>query len=136
MTRLALLLATSLLAAPAVGQDNLAASVNADMPALMPVYRDLHEHPELSFQETRSAALLARQARALGFEVTEGVGKTGVVAVMKNGTGPTLHRCAQTWTALPLEEKTGPGSSPRPPPPPRRPASPARSCTPAATTPT
>ena len=90
MTRLALLLAATLLATPAVAQDDLSASIAADLPTLMPVYRNLHEHPELSFQETRSAALLAKQARALGFEVTEQVGKTGVVAVMKNGAGPTL----------------------------------------------
>ena len=109
MTRLsplALLLASTLSAAPALAQDDLRQSVAADLPTLMPVYRDLHEHPELSFQETRSAALLAKQARALGFDVTEKVGRTGVVAVMRNGAGPTLLVRAD-MDGLPVKEDTG-----------------------------
>ena len=70
--------------------DELRDAVAADLPALVELYKDLHANPELSFQEVETAAKLAARARALGFEVTTGVGKTGVVAVMKNGDGPTV----------------------------------------------
>ena len=53
----------------------------------MPIYRDLHQNPESSLQEHRSTKIMADAARAAGFAVTEGVGKTGVVAVLKNGAG-------------------------------------------------
>jgi hippurate hydrolase len=81
-------------------------AVRQDMPELMALYRDLHQHPELSMQETRTAALLAAEARRLGFDVTEGVGGTGVVAVLENGAGPTLLLRAD-MDALPVEEQTG-----------------------------
>ncbi|MBO9575480.1 MAG: amidohydrolase [Sphingobium sp.] len=81
-------------------------AVDAQMPDLMALYRDLHANPELSFQEVRTSAKLAEIARKLGFEVTEKVGQTGVVAVMKNGPGPVLLIRAD-MDALPLEEKTG-----------------------------
>lgn len=87
-------------------QDTLRADIAADMPDLMKTYRDLHAHPELSFQETRTAAKLAADARKLGFEVTEGVGKTGVVAVMKNGNGPVVMLRAD-MDGLPVVEQTG-----------------------------
>jgi amidohydrolase len=80
--------------------------VRADMPALMAIYRDFHANPELSMQETRSAGILADEARKLGFEVTTGVGKTGVVAVMRNGAGPVLLLRAD-MDALPVVEQTG-----------------------------
>ena len=86
--------------------DTLREGVAEDMPELMELYRDLHEHPELSFEETATAAKLAARARAMGFEVTEGVGKTGVVAVMKNGDGPTVLIRAD-MDALPVIEQTG-----------------------------
>ena len=70
------------------------------------VYRDLHAHPELAFQEVRTAARLAAEMRALGFEVTEKVGRTGVVAVLRNGAGPTLLVRTEL-DGLPMEEKTG-----------------------------
>jgi hippurate hydrolase len=70
------------------------------------VYKDIHEHPELGFQETRTAAKLAAEMRALGFEVTEHVGKTGLVAIFKNGPGPMVMVRTEL-DALPLEEKTG-----------------------------
>lgn len=82
------------------------ARIEAAMPALLDLYRDLHAHPELSFQEVGTAAALATRARALGFDVTEQVGRTGVVAVMRNGPGPVLMIRAD-MDALPLEEKTG-----------------------------
>ncbi|MDB5672864.1 MAG: amidohydrolase [Alphaproteobacteria bacterium] len=95
----------AVLAWPAAA-DPLADQVKADMPELMIFYRDLHSHPELSMQETRSAGLLAAEARKLGFEVTTGVGKTGVVAVMRNGPGPVLLIRAD-MDALPVIEQTG-----------------------------
>ena len=81
-------------------------AIRGDMPQLMDLYRDLHAHPELSMQEIRTPALLAPQIRKLGFEVTEHVGKTGVVAVMKNGAGPVLLIRAD-MDALPVREQTG-----------------------------
>ena len=86
--------------------DELKDAVAADMPGLMEVYRDLHANPELSFQEVETAAKLAARARALGFEVTEGVGRTGVVAVMENGEGPTVMLRAD-MDGLPVVEQTG-----------------------------
>ena len=75
-------------------------------PALEALYRDIHQHPELAFQETRTAAVLAARMRALGFTVTEHVGKTGVVAILRNGAGPTVMVRTEL-DALPLTEKTG-----------------------------
>ncbi len=74
--------------------------------SLQSLYQDLHAHAELSFQETRTAAILATRMRELGFEVTEGVGRTGVVAVLRNGPGPTVM-VRTDMDGLPLEEKTG-----------------------------
>jgi len=73
---------------------------------LVTLYKDLHAHPELAFQEIRSAALMAAEARAAGFAVTEAVGKTGVVAVLVNGSGPTLLIRAD-MDGLPVKEETG-----------------------------
>ncbi|WP_223279326.1 amidohydrolase [Streptomyces sp. SDr-06] len=70
------------------------------------IYRDLHAHPELSFAEHRTAAEVARRAREFGCEVTEGVGRTGVVAVLANGPGPTVLLRAD-FDALPVTERTG-----------------------------
>ncbi len=81
-------------------------AVAADMPTLMALYRDLHANPELSMQEVRTPAKLAAEARKLGFTVTEKVGKTGVVAVMKNGPGPVLLLRAD-MDGLPVIEQTG-----------------------------
>jgi hippurate hydrolase len=102
------LLAAVLLAsltAPAAA-DPIADQVKADMPSLMTLYRDLHANPELSMQEVRSAARMAAEAKKLGFQVTTGVGKTGVVAVMKNGPGPVLLMRAD-MDGLPVAEQTG-----------------------------
>jgi hippurate hydrolase len=84
----------------------LADGIKADMPQLMALYRDLHANPELSMQEVRTPAKLAAEVRKLGFQVTEHVGKTGVVAVMKNGPGPVLLIRAD-MDALPVKEETG-----------------------------
>ncbi|OLL75529.1 N-acetyl-L,L-diaminopimelate deacetylase [Pseudonocardia sp. Ae168_Ps1] len=73
---------------------------------LADLYRDLHRHPELSFAETRTAGIAADRLRAAGFEVTEGVGRTGVVGVLRNGDGPTALLRAD-MDALPVAEDTG-----------------------------
>lgn len=98
-------LAVALLAgsAPAATLDE---AVSADLPSLMTIYRDLHSHPELSRQEVRTSAILAAEARKLGYAVTEHVGGTGVVAVMKNGPGPVVL-IRTDMDALPVLEKTG-----------------------------
>lgn len=75
-------------------------------PALVDLYKDLHRHPELGFREDRTAAIVADRLRASGFEVTTGVGKTGVVGVLKNGPGPTALLRAD-MDALPVREDTG-----------------------------
>ena len=81
-------------------------SFEADYPKLDALYKDLHAHPELAFQEVKTAAKLAAEMRALGFEVTEKVGRTGLVAIYKNGDGPTILVRTEL-DALPMEEKTG-----------------------------
>jgi len=80
--------------------------VNGMYPKLEDVYKDIHAHPELGFQETRTAAKLAAEMSAMGFQVTEKVGKTGVVAIFRNGPGPTVLVRTEL-DALPMEEKTG-----------------------------
>ncbi len=69
-------------------------------------YKDIHSHPELSMQETRTAGLAAGRLRAAGFEVTEAVGHTGVVGLLRNGPGPTVMLRAD-MDALPVKEATG-----------------------------
>ncbi|NVD43684.1 amidohydrolase [Qipengyuania atrilutea] len=86
--------------------DELGDAVASDMPELMKLYRDLHANPELSMQEFETSAKLAKRMRALGFEVTEKVGKTGVVSVMKNGEGPVVMLRAD-MDGLPVTEQTG-----------------------------
>ncbi len=107
MIKLTVVAATALLALSASARaDTLKQQIAADLPGLMAIYRDLHQNPELSFQEVRSAAIMAKAARAAGFEVTEKVGKTGVVAVLRNGPGPTVLIRAD-MDALPVIEQTG-----------------------------
>src|SRR4051794_38985640 len=69
-------------------------------------YRDLHEHPELSFQEHRTASKIIEGLRGLSLEVTGGVGGTGVIAVLRNGEGPVVMLRAD-MDALPVAEQTG-----------------------------
>ncbi|WP_037502966.1 amidohydrolase [Sphingomonas jaspsi] len=105
MTRsLIALLAATTIAAPvfAAGVDT---AVKVDMPQLMTLYRDLHASPELSMEEVKTSAKLAVEMRKLGFTVTEKVGKTGVVSVLKNGAGPTLLIRAD-MDGLPVVEQT------------------------------
>ena len=115
------------LAAPAAAQDQaLADAVAADYPYVFELYKHFHQNPELSFKESESAKRMKSELEGLGFNVTtgvgdkwtkakakkdagavlEGVGGYGLVAIMKNGDGPTLMMRAD-MDALPLEEKTG-----------------------------
>jgi hippurate hydrolase len=87
-------------------QRSLAIDVDAIYPDIEALYKDLHRNPELAFQETRTVATLAARLKSLGFEVTTGVGKTGIVAIMKNGAGPTVMLRTEL-DALPVAEKTG-----------------------------
>jgi amidohydrolase len=82
------------------------ADVDAIYPDIEALYIALHQHPELAFQEVQTAAKLAARVKALGFDVATGVGKTGIVAVMKNGPGPTVMLRTEL-DALPVAEKTG-----------------------------
>src|SRR5689334_23636259 len=70
------------------------------------VYKDIHAHPELSMQERRTASIAAAWLRQQGYEVTEGVGGTGVVGVLRNGDGATVLLRAD-MDALPIQESTG-----------------------------
>ena len=81
------------------------AEVDAIYPDIEKLYIDLHRHPELAFNEVQTAAKLAARMKALGFDVTSGVGKTGIVAVMKNGPGPVVMLRTEL-DALPVSEKT------------------------------
>jgi amidohydrolase len=79
--------------------------IDAIYPQMRTLYEDLHRNPELSLHEEKTAAKVAEQLRKLGFEVTTGVGNTGVVGVLKNGPGPTVMIRAEL-DALPVLEKT------------------------------
>ena len=87
---------------------------DAELPSLITIYKDLHTHPELSTHEERSAAIVAKELKAAGFEVTEKVGKYdkpgltcyGVIGVMKNGDGPTVA-VRTDLDGLPVREETG-----------------------------
>ena len=80
--------------------------VEAEYPSLLGIYTNLHAHPELSFMEVKTAALVARELRALGFTVTEKVGNTGVVGVLTNGHGPTVL-VRGDMDGLPVQENSG-----------------------------
>jgi amidohydrolase len=90
----------------ASGANSEASEVDASYAKAYALYVDLHQHPELSGAETRTSAKLAGELRALGYEVTEHVGGTGIVAVLKNGPGRTVMLRTEL-DALPVEEKTG-----------------------------
>jgi len=77
----------------------------AVLPTLEAAYKDIHAHPELSMQEVRTAGIAAKHLQDNGFEVTTGVGKTGVVGLLRNGTGPTVMLRAD-MDALPIREAT------------------------------
>ena len=97
-----------------IAQQTPQSLADAELPSLLGIYRDLHSHPELSGYEERTAALIAKELRAAGCQVTEHLGKYensklkgyGVVGVMKNGDGPTVL-VRTDMDALPVEEETG-----------------------------
>ena len=100
---------------PVFAQDKTPEKIAAsELPSLLSIYKDLHAHPELSTREEKSAALVAKELRAAGCEVTENFGKYdnpnlkcyGVVGIMKNGAGPTVL-VRTDLDALPVEEDTG-----------------------------
>ncbi len=93
-------------AAIAAAQAPPSKEVEAVYPDAHALYLDLHENPELSTHEVQTAAKLATRLRGLGYEVTERVGGTGIVAILKNGAGPTVMLRTEL-DALPVEEKTG-----------------------------
>ncbi len=86
--------------------DQWSANLQSLLPDLEALYTDIHANPELSMQETRTAAIAAAHLRQAGFEVTTGVGNTGVVGLLRNGDGPTVMLRAD-MDALPVAEATG-----------------------------
>jgi hippurate hydrolase len=100
------LLPVAFMSGQAQSAQEIAAEVDAVYPQAETLYLDLHRHPELSSHEQQTAAKLASGLRALGYEVSTGVGRTGVVGVLKNGNGPVVLLRTEL-DALPVEEKTG-----------------------------
>lgn len=84
----------------------LSTKIDQILPLVESVYKDFHLNPELSMQETRTASIAAKMLREAGYEVTEGVGKTGVVGLLHNGKGATVMLRAD-MDALPVKEATG-----------------------------
>ncbi len=84
----------------------VAALVAQDEPRLLEIFKDLHAHPELGFQEVRTAAMVAKELKELGYETHTGIGKTGVVGILKNGKGPVVM-FRSDMDALPVLELTG-----------------------------
>jgi hippurate hydrolase len=103
---LAALFSTISLARAQTSRDDLSKRVDDLYPSLEKLYLDLHQHPELSLHEQKTAAKMAAELRSAGFEVTEGVGGTGVVGVLRSGPGPTVLLRTEL-DALPVPEKTG-----------------------------
>ncbi len=112
---LLLILSLSILSAgPAFAQQTPQSLAEAELPSLLTIYKDLHTHPELSTHEERSSAIVAKELKLAGCEVTEHVGKYekpgatcfGVIGVMKNGAGPTVL-VRTDLDALPVHEETG-----------------------------
>ena len=89
-----------------ISTDQLQEKLERLLPDIEALYKDVHAHPELSMQESRTAGLAAERLQVAGYEVTEGVGKTGVVGLLRNGDGPTVMLRAD-MDALPIEEATG-----------------------------
>src|SRR5256714_710611 len=109
-----LVFAFALVSVPLFGQQTPQQIADAELPSLLTIYKDLHTHPELSTHEERSAAIVAKELKAAGYEVTEKVGKYdkpgltsyGVIGVMKNGDGPVVA-VRTDLDALPVHEETG-----------------------------
>jgi amidohydrolase len=106
--------ALALASSPLLAQQTPQSIADAELPSLITIYKDLHTHPELSTHEERSAAIVAKELKAAGCEVTERVGKYdkpdltcfGVIGVIKNGDGPVVA-VRTDLDALPVHEETG-----------------------------
>ena len=111
---LLILLSSSLSGGLAFAQQTPQSLADAELPSLLAIYKDVHTHPELSGHEERTAAIVAKELRAVGCDVTENFGKYdkpnlkcyGVIGVMKNGAGPTVL-VRTDMDALPVKEETG-----------------------------
>jgi amidohydrolase len=111
---LSILSLSILISAPAFAQQTPQSLADAELPSLLAIYKDIHSHPELSGHEERTSAMIAKELRAAGCQVTDHLGKYenpklkgyGVVGVMKNGDGPTVL-VRTDMDALPVEEQTG-----------------------------
>ena len=114
ISSLSILSLSILLSVATFAQQTPQSLADAELPSLLTIYKDLHTHPELSTHEERSAAIVAKELKAAGCDVTERVGKYdkpgatcfGVVGVMKNGSGPTVL-VRSDLDALPVHEETG-----------------------------
>jgi hippurate hydrolase len=104
--KLARILFLASLVASTSAQTTTSKEIDSVYPDAHALYLDLHQNPELSTHETQTAAKLAGRLRSIGYDVTEHVGGTGIVAIMKNGAGPTVMLRTEL-DALPVEEKTG-----------------------------
>lgn len=82
----------------------LSAAIDNAMPELVAIRRDLHAHPELGLEETRTSAFIARHLEELGYEVATGIAKTGVVGTLRNGTGSRSIGIRADIDALPIQE--------------------------------
>lgn len=89
-------------------KDAIGGQLDVVFQKIQELYQQIHEHPELPFEEHETSARLARELETLGFEVTRDVGKTGVVALLRNGPGPTVMLRGD-MDALPVKEETGLG---------------------------
>jgi hippurate hydrolase len=103
---LSVLVLSALLLPAGARADSIGEQVAADYEYLGPLFEHFHRNPELSFLETETAARLAAELEAAGFEVTTGIGRTGIVAMMENGDGPTVLVRAD-MDGLPVEEDSG-----------------------------
>ncbi len=88
------------------GQHSLKQTIAADATRLIAIFKDLHQNPELAFMETRTSGIVAKELTSLGYETITGIGKTGVVGILKNGIGPTvMYRADMDCNAV--KETTG-----------------------------
>jgi hippurate hydrolase len=86
--------------------DRIVSMVDKDRERLVTMFKDIHQHPELGFMETRTAGIVAKELKALGYEVKTGIGKTGVVGILRNGDGPkVMYRADMDANAV--QETTG-----------------------------
>ncbi|MFC0263308.1 amidohydrolase [Fontibacter flavus] len=106
VNKILLFLSSFMLSIFTISAQSVDSYIDKIYPELDALYKHLHQNPELSSQEKETSARIARELKALGYEVTEGIGGYGVVGVLKNGPGPVLL-IRSDMDALPMEEKTG-----------------------------